>query len=222
MTTHESQNTLSEHLSESELQDAFLSRLEGAKIKSVFDHLSHCNECQEKLNQISRQHALYDLKHDAGSIQVEVENTRNRRIRRLKKFNFVLAIFALLFISSFGVVYFFPELLPPQMRFLVTRPAGSPDKLFEQANSFIKANQYREALVVLKAVMKYYPKFHEEEVIYNLGFCYEKLDRHAAALMRYKKLKDLNPAYPGIDDALARAEAKVKELGNIPPEKKDD
>lgn len=70
--------------------------------------------------------------------------------------------------------------------------AQSPNKLFEQANSLYQEGNYTKAIEVYNQIEK--NQFISEDLYYNLGNCYYKLNQIAPAIYHYEKALKINPA----------------------------
>lgn len=69
----------------------------------------------------------------------------------------------------------------------------SADGLFEQANEMYQAEQYEEAAKLYKSILDL--EMHSDDLYYNLGNCYYKLNKIAPSIYYYEKALKLNPAH---------------------------
>lgn len=70
--------------------------------------------------------------------------------------------------------------------------AQSPEELFAEANEFYKTEQYDAAIKSYKSIEEL--GIHSDDLYYNLGNCYYKLDKIAPSIYYYEKALKLNPA----------------------------
>jgi tetratricopeptide (TPR) repeat protein len=66
------------------------------------------------------------------------------------------------------------------------------DKLFQEANTFYKVEDYNRALGIYLTIEE--KGFVSSDLYYNLGNCYYKLNKVAPAIYYYEKALKLNPA----------------------------
>lgn len=99
--------------------------------------------------------------------------------------------------------------------FSATLNAGSPEQLFEQANSSYQENNFNQAILLYDSILQ--QDFVHPETYYNLGNAHFRNGNLGFAILNYEKALVLNPKDEDAQHNLALANKQVVDEFNVVP-----